>query len=789
MSSNLVLLPFEFWPDPTRAKPLAGGLIYVGEPGLDPELNPIDIFYVIDGCTGCTAPASNPVPIGPGGVVLNNGFPVRIAVNQNYSMRVRDSKLAQAYFVSDSSDSIPNNEPFDTVADMKAAITFVDSVVETKGYYAIGDGGAGTYINRGQGSPIIQDAGALIHHIDADGNLLELQFDKELNFLQAGGKGDWDRGTLTGSDNTPILQNAIDYLFPFIWQGSVAATNAVLRTFSSGIFIPTPEAKYMLSDVVKLNPHTSIVGPDIERSFGMDLFSSNPVGAYFVPNFGATKQVKYVFDAAPFNSLGVRETSTTIAFTNNDRDTGVYTAVDAVVIKNILICPDVDLQDNNTGDIHYSPLRLFGSSHIIKQNYWSQTVHGPSFQACWDYDYDGNLAQTFDSALSIFEGTVGNIGGINYCNSIGDRIRYGNVIPAWWVDEDGDTFITGDFDQPTSLVIRDVTSGRVHIGTWIQEKYNRSYAGQNASFYIEMAHSESIEESLVAFKGCNVEFKAGKTFLPSNRLFRPIGRFGGGAKVTFAQFDFGCTGPLASYIEQGVEINLLRGCIATDAADATPNQGLINTTPFTIRNDGQGMPTVFYEEFDRRTIKEIFVNKVSGLKSDTYYGFDDQSAMENLEAAIERVLPNQNALIKIRNASTGFTNETFVGQPTLTDASITLSLRFDNRAHTVTGLTFLSNSSFSLGTGMIFNGAFTFQLDGSNTIEITGDALIDSSSNVFIVAANKAAKLVLLKSDTAAFTTNGGFTDNASILSVDFMNASTSSAIPAGNWGSGTKVL
>ena len=100
MSSNLVLLPYSYFADPDRGRPLFGGFVYVGEPDLDPESFPVPIFFIEE--DGNEVPAPNPVTIGNGGIIIYNGKPVQIGVNQNYSMRVRDKQLSEKYFV-------PNN--------------------------------------------------------------------------------------------------------------------------------------------------------------------------------------------------------------------------------------------------------------------------------------------------------------------------------------------------------------------------------------------------------------------------------------------------------------------------------------------------------------------------------------------------------------------------------------------------------------------------------------------------------------------------------------------------------
>lgn len=673
---------------------------------------------------------------------------------------------------------------FDSVAIAKSQPLPAGVKVSTLGYYQTADGGGGEYVVRGVGFPIALDAAGLIHHVLLNGNVLELQFSEHLNYLQAGGKDDWNATTLTGSDNTPILQNAINYLFPFVWQGSVSATNNQLRSFRCPIFVPGRKGKYMLGSVVKINPHTAIIGPEVQHGFFTQVKGSEPVGAFFVPKF--SDKSKFIFDSAPYGVDGIRNTDPMRAFSNADMDSSLFTRCPAVVIHRIYICPDSTTNEGGTS-IHFSPLRVVGGEcSSILDNYFGQTLHGPSIQASWDYEYDGNLVQTFDSALSIFSGTTGRLGK-NYCSKIGQLRMYSATLPDWWPTADGGVFIDGDVNTPASIVIKDVTGGKVSCGVWINEAYGRAILADNSAFEFDILHSETIETTLIAARGCIFSARAGLSFLPSNRLFRPVLRISG-CKVSFSDFSFGCCGPMASYIDAGCEVNLLQGCRAQNSANGTAHQGLIQSTHYTERANGR--PSIFYADFDNKSIREIYVNVSGvGLRNDAYYGYDDNSAMVTLQAALGRVKQNSSVNILLRNNSSAPTSETFTATPAVTGAKVSLSLRFTNRPFAVTGTVYLSDAKLAFGTGLRWSGTTAFELERSVEVDMGGDSVVNYSGQTFKVAAGRAASLTLLKTDTASFNSTGAFSDAASVMSVLFMNASTSTVVPAGGWGAKTKVL
>jgi hypothetical protein len=98
--ANLITLPYEYYPDPQRGRPVYFGSIYIGEPDQDPELFPKQVYLVPE--TGPNVPIDQPLLTGAGGIVLYNGSPAAVVVEGNYSMRVRNDNGAEVYYVPNS---------------------------------------------------------------------------------------------------------------------------------------------------------------------------------------------------------------------------------------------------------------------------------------------------------------------------------------------------------------------------------------------------------------------------------------------------------------------------------------------------------------------------------------------------------------------------------------------------------------------------------------------------------------------------------------------------------------
>jgi hypothetical protein len=76
----------------TNGQPLENGYIYIGVANLEPQTNPIAVFWDI----AQTQPAAQPVRT-MGGYPVNNGTPARLYVNSDYSMRVMNRNGTMVY--------------------------------------------------------------------------------------------------------------------------------------------------------------------------------------------------------------------------------------------------------------------------------------------------------------------------------------------------------------------------------------------------------------------------------------------------------------------------------------------------------------------------------------------------------------------------------------------------------------------------------------------------------------------------------------------------------------------
>lgn len=82
--------PYMYIPYPDKPKPVAGGGLFFGIPGADPELpqNQKRVYYIQE--DGSVLPLKQPVDLGAGGVPTYNGSPAKLAVDGSFSFKVID---------------------------------------------------------------------------------------------------------------------------------------------------------------------------------------------------------------------------------------------------------------------------------------------------------------------------------------------------------------------------------------------------------------------------------------------------------------------------------------------------------------------------------------------------------------------------------------------------------------------------------------------------------------------------------------------------------------------------
>lgn len=90
---NLVTTPFQIFYD-TDGSPLNNGYIYIGTENLNPETNPVSLYWDIAG----TIPAANPLRT-INGFIVNNGSASNVFVGNNYSQTIRNSSGSFVSFI------------------------------------------------------------------------------------------------------------------------------------------------------------------------------------------------------------------------------------------------------------------------------------------------------------------------------------------------------------------------------------------------------------------------------------------------------------------------------------------------------------------------------------------------------------------------------------------------------------------------------------------------------------------------------------------------------------------
>jgi len=149
MPTNQVKLPYEYLPLPNVGKPISSADIFVGKPGLDPEVVANQKTVTLRQEDGTETAAIQPISTGAGGVPLLNGSPVELLVGGDYSLKILSSSLSQIYFAENVSQQLTTSNSsisFDTVADMVADTGLdIGNILDTAGYLAKGDSGDNGY--------------------------------------------------------------------------------------------------------------------------------------------------------------------------------------------------------------------------------------------------------------------------------------------------------------------------------------------------------------------------------------------------------------------------------------------------------------------------------------------------------------------------------------------------------------------------------------------------------------------------------------------------------------------
>lgn len=173
-----------------NGEPLESGYVYIGAINLNPETNPVSVYWDAD----FTIPAVQPLRT-LNGYIVHNGAIANVYVAGTYSITVRNKVNILLY-------SLPNSEFFDASSLLNAnSIKSVDSIADLKalsktetpfasvfGYYVPGDGGGGLYYLDALDTTTADNGGSVI--VATDGGRWKLQDNTSYDLRQFGAKGD-----------------------------------------------------------------------------------------------------------------------------------------------------------------------------------------------------------------------------------------------------------------------------------------------------------------------------------------------------------------------------------------------------------------------------------------------------------------------------------------------------------------------------------------------------------------------------------------------------------------------
>ena len=93
-----LISPFQYFADPTRARPIFNGFIFIGRVDGDPTNTADQIPVQVIRESGGPVTVAQPIRTGPGGLPIYNGSPAQIVVcRSNYSLTLQDNNRVQVY--------------------------------------------------------------------------------------------------------------------------------------------------------------------------------------------------------------------------------------------------------------------------------------------------------------------------------------------------------------------------------------------------------------------------------------------------------------------------------------------------------------------------------------------------------------------------------------------------------------------------------------------------------------------------------------------------------------------
>ena len=185
MALSIVQLESGYYPFTDKGQPIAGGSLYVGVEGKDPEVAGNQIAVKALQQDGTTVSIAQPISLSPGGVPSLNGSNVVLVADGDYAIKVLDKKGSQAYYhprraLGAPLDITESVRVFDTLDIAKAQAYELGQLVQTI-ENTTGNGGGAQYV-----VSILSSPDGYRDHATTGGNL-QLTMQGEADIYQLGG--------------------------------------------------------------------------------------------------------------------------------------------------------------------------------------------------------------------------------------------------------------------------------------------------------------------------------------------------------------------------------------------------------------------------------------------------------------------------------------------------------------------------------------------------------------------------------------------------------------------------
>lgn len=211
MALNIVELPYSYFPDFGRGRPLFNADIYVGNVDTDPEIPGNQKQVTVRQEDGSEVQIAQPVKTSAGGVPTYLGSPVTVLVDGAYSIKVLDRFGAEEYYAPDVTKGVPitpeslptyTDLVFDSVADM---ITGKPSVAYSLGMTLETNQGNCTWV-------VTNDTPNGFNIVPLSGGLSATAISSPLNLAAIGMLEGRDNADVVGFLNTSAAVNISWYL-------------------------------------------------------------------------------------------------------------------------------------------------------------------------------------------------------------------------------------------------------------------------------------------------------------------------------------------------------------------------------------------------------------------------------------------------------------------------------------------------------------------------------------------------------------------------------------------------